>query len=329
MHELVREWSTRSHPFPFLMRLPLDGGALVAAFAPEGQGSRMQWLAKSARGEAACRRLRAERDALLRLAPLAERLCIPRLLDYRESDGGGAPEACLLQTALSGLPMRCRWRGHGSWRVWRGLAAADAWLIEFQQQCRLQPDMQTTSCLADLAEQTRQRLQAAATPAADLLSPLLEQCHPPPASRCIPIHGDFWAGNLIWRRGGGQRSTATARLGVVDWSGLGFGSALDDLLTWMASLPCAATADARLALWRHLWFAPGRGRDRLRARARAAGYTPPEARAAFYLFLARRLGWEMGLDLQARNQAERKRSLAEWSVALDWLRRQGFPDPFC
>lgn len=329
MHELVREWSARCHPPPRLARLPLDGGALVAAFAPAGGAHRMPWLAKTARGEAACRRLRAERDALVRLAPVAERLGIPCLLAYREEAAAGVPEACLLQTALPGPPLRCHWRGRLTWRLRRGLAAADAWVREFQMLCRQHADLQPTATLAELTERTRERGQAAAPPAAGLLSPLLAECGSGPrASRCVLVHGDFWAGNLLWLPRRGRLAAAASRLAVVDWSGLGAGSALDDLLTWMASLPCEAATGSRLALWRTLWLAPGYARQLLRARAREAGYTAAEARAAFYLFLARRLGWELGLDLQARNPAETARAMAEWSLALDWLRQHGFPDPF-
>lgn len=328
MHELVREWSARGGSGLRLARLPLDEGALVAAFVPARGGSRLHWLAKTAYGEAACRRLRAEQAALARLAPVAERLNIPRLLAWSEIGADEASEACLLQTAVDGEPMHCRWNGHGAGSALApALAATGDWLRRFQALSREQPELHPGLSLAEWTGQTRTRLATATGEAARLLGPLLplaaEAAAPIP---CVPVHGDFWTGNMVWTPGRGKG----AGVGVVDWSGLRHGSALDDLLTWMASLVCGRRGHrrTRLEAWKLLWFTGGQPRQYLRAWVAEAGYPAATARGAFYLFLARRLAWELGLDLQARNGAERECSQAEWSEALDWLQLHSFPDPF-
>lgn len=325
MHELVREWSTAGGAGAILARLPMDQGGLTAAFAPGRGGSRLLWLAKTVRGEAACARLRAERLALERLAPLAESLGLPRVLAGHESGHGEAAEACLLQTAVEGKPMRVDWHAAaGRAPLPREMMAAGDWLRRFQRLCRERPELKPGLSLAELGRLVQSRLAAAPEPAGALLAPLLAQLDDAAgAAECIPIHGDFWAGNLI-------RSGRRGEIGVVDWSGFGPGSALDDLLTFMASLPCRTSdgAGTRLQGWRQLWFEPGRAQQYLRVWAAEAEYGPAQARFAFYLFLARRLGWEMGLDLQARNRAERAAAHAHWTATLAWLRQNRFPDPF-
>ena len=160
------------------------------------------------------------------------------------------------------------------------------------------------------------------------LAPVLEAAAAAASAtlRSRPAHGDFWSGNVLAR----PPKANCDDLAVIDWSGLTAGSALDDLLTWVAqsSRGLGAARANRLECWQRWFFAPGPVRQYLRAWAAEAGYDAASARLAFYLFLQRRLGWELGLDLQTRSEGEQAWAGVQWNDALEWLRQAGHPDPF-
>ncbi|MGH9476736.1 MAG: phosphotransferase [Terriglobales bacterium] len=304
MHEVVRELMERDWPPAVVARVPLDGGALVAGFEPAGR-QRLRWVAKVGYGQAACQRLRAEAAALRGLAAVAEQLQIPRLLAYREQGGGATARACLAQSGLAGA----RWRR-------RRAAAVLAWLRRFQELAPgpgPRPALQTL--VATMREQctTQVRCDPDLAPWLDWVAAQLPPESHAGAALAAPVHGDFWPGNVLWQPGGG--------VGVVDWGGWGWGSRLDDVLTWHTH---PGLGEARL----DPVLRQGEARRCLRAWAAAAGYDGAAARLAFYLFVARRVRWELGLDLQARRQAERRQARREWRAVLAALARQRYPDPF-
>ncbi|MGH9487359.1 MAG: phosphotransferase [Terriglobales bacterium] len=329
MHELVWELSRREKPASVLLQLPLDGGALLAAFDPRAQGQ-VRWLAKTGYGEAACRRLRAEARALTMLAGHAGRLHLPELVGFRESGTGNAATACLVQSGMPGQIRIAAWSG----RAWADFdpvtEAALSWLGAWQQT-NLSPGPERVS-LAELGARTATRadadmerfpqLAALLRWIPDLMS--VGAVH----NTAVAVHGDFWAGNLLLQsRGWGWKLQLG---GVVDWSGFGAGSALDDLLNWFTQLRCGPRRRRWEAAetWLRVLFCAGRPRQCLRLWAGQVGYAPASARYAFYLFVARRLSWELGLDLQARSMPERQQARQKWSGVLAWLARHGYPDPF-
>lgn len=323
MHELLRERLQAEAVPPVLAQFPLDDGALIAAFASSGD-HRLRWLAKTANGAAACRRLEAEAHALELLAPLAEELALPRLLAFRQDGADDEASACLVQSAIAGQRIRCRWSASPQAAFPRPMQVAQRWLERFQERSRsLSLSHPTLAEIgADTASRAAQALQA--DPA---LAPLLAWvpqffAAPGPSVRAVAIHGDFWPGNVLWNSRSGS-------VGVIDWSGFGAGSALDDLLTWMTQMPAGRPQRplARVQYWPALLFQPGRAQHCLLAWSRRAGYDAATARYALYLFLARRLLWELGFSFQSRGPGERDWARREWPAVLIWLAQRQFPAP--
>ena len=322
MHELIRDL-LQNHPGAALARFPLDDGALVCLF--QG-GACPRWIAKTAAGEAGIRRLCAEAAALNQLEPWADILNIPQRLGWHDGAAAAAGEACLVQSGVNGAPAAgvCDLR-----RPWAALPdetrRVAAWLRRFQ--VTVPPPH--TSTLADLEQQARRQAERACLShphyaallrsALTALPPLAEPSRPATA-----IHGDFWSGNVLWDS---KRGPSKAP-GVIDWSGFGAGTALEDLLTWTAHLGARGRVLSRLDRWRVLFFSAGTARDFLRDWSSGCGYGESLARWAFYLFLLRRMGWELGLGLQARDAAERARAQRDWTEIAAWLTQHRHPDPF-
>ncbi|HVA64307.1 MAG TPA: phosphotransferase, partial [Terriglobales bacterium] len=321
MHELIFDL-LQDHPGAALAHFPLDEGALVCLFHG---GACPLWIAKTAAGEAGIRRLRAEAAALDQLEPWADILNIPQRLGWHDGAAGGslempraeraspaanrsppssdqrerpnekwratkaAGEACLVQSGVNGAPAAgvCNLR-----RPWAALPDETrriaAWLRRFQ--VTVPPPRACT--LADLEQQARRQAERACLDQpqyADLLRSALAALPPllEPSRPATAIHGDFWSGNVLWDS---KRGPSKA-VGVIDWSGFGAGTALEDLLTWTAHLGARGGVLSRLDRWRVLFFSAGTARDFLRDWSSGCGYGESLARWAFYLFLLRRMGW--------------------------------------
>lgn len=324
MHELILEL-VRDQPTPAaLARFPLDDGALVCAFR---DAERPRWVAKTAFGATGIRRLQAEAQALGYLEPWAERLGLPRLLGWDDGADAADGSACLAQTGLDGTPAR---GAAALSRPWAPLPEETReiaeWLLRFQTSVR----PRTAVALGELDRAARAQMPRdcqAAPPYAALLLPLLAALPPlvEPNRPAEAAHGDFWAGNVLFD----AHARQLPQVRVIDWSGFGPATALDDLLTWTAHLGARRYARlGRLGRWQALFFSPGTIREYLRAFAARRAYGEALARWAFYLFLIRRLRWELGLDLQTRNDTERAAAQAEWTEIVAWLQQRRYPDPF-
>ncbi|HEY7856717.1 MAG TPA: phosphotransferase [Terriglobales bacterium] len=328
MHELILDLLDQA-PAHVITRIPLDQGALIACFdtpgragvgAQAGAPQPPRWIAKTATTPAAILRLQAEAQALGYLEPWSQTLRIPRILGWQESDH----ECCLVQSGALGLPQPCRWDLRRPWAALPlTLTQAADWLAYFQQ---LVPARRPVP-LAELAGAMRRKLRENAARDQEAAKLLLELCaiipsHSPDLMS-VACHGDFWRGNVLFTSG----SKLPSLTGVIDWSGFTGSTALDDLLTWMATLTPRAPR-SRLELWLALFFRPGRPRDFLRQWASRHGYDDRAARLAFLVFLARRMQWELGLDLQARDAAERASALGDWAELLAWMAQHNYADPF-
>lgn len=308
MHERMRlrvaQYPTGLH----LMRIPMDEGALVLAF--RHSHPHPEWVAKRASGERSRERLRVEKQVLEQLQPWQAQLRVPALLDW-DDDG---EECCLLQTGVAGqidaLTLPAAGRLPPRFRI------AAQWLESFQNLA--QPLVSI-----HLRELTRQWLDEVAAAPDSFSAPLWEQVRilTAPALPAMPVHGDFWDGNLLFDGN---------RLSVVDWSGFGSGTPLQDLLTLLFRAP--VTRRGRLlASWDafvYTFFTPSPARALLVDWAARRGLGVEGARFCFYLFLAHRLRWELGFCLQQRSEEEQSSSHHFWQPILSWLADRHYPDPF-
>ena len=171
-----------------------------------------------------------EAEALSALEPISQRLRIPRLLVRANL----APDRVfLLQSGVSGTPCS---------ETSPPITTAIAWLMQFQKAAAAVGTAADALCLSMARCQRR---LGHLTDGERTLMQTAERCLPELAVLpAFPIHGDFWAGNLL---------RSAAGIGVIDWSNYRSGSPLDDLLTLLAS--SVHCSHGREGIWR-FFFTP-------------------------------------------------------------------------
>lgn len=303
MHDCVRRW----HALTGGKLLRLVTGTQMTLIACFSERSTPLWLAKLSRHEASHALLRQEHAALQYLRPWAARLGIPECWDWAETRQG----LCLLQQGLAGeVP--------GGFRPEEPiLRQALDWLQRFQ---RIVPPIKPATFSELILRDWKRSLQDP-DPfglAHRLLDWLRHQ--PAPALPACASHGDFWHGNLLF---------APGKIHVVDWPCMATRPPLDDLLTLLLkaetrpSLSGRGDLDSFLKVWHEPWIVAC-----WRQRIAQLDWTPAAARLGFYLYLARRIRWESGLEGQFRSPAERLATNMRWSAIVHWLAQRRFPAPF-
>jgi phosphotransferase family enzyme len=242
---------------------------------------------------------RREAAALCSLSSVAGRLNVPRLLFQSELDDG---RFLFLQSGLAGRPLADKgdhfdlilpWLDLFQTAIPRGGPLAD------EVRCA------AALCRARVVELTpgESQLLSAAEDAAARLGSLA----------AVPVHGDFWQGNVLWD---GER------LAVMDWSNYHFGSPLEDLHNFAAAQGYESRGGAEKgmrSMWRVFFGDTG-----LRSRTREATARILEKRQIsrellrplFLLFLVHRVAC-----IEFSNHAAWRRFAAHYVEA-------GMPQPF-
>ncbi len=200
-------------------RIGSDRYSIVCGF--EEGVPRPLWVAKSGSDPGAVWRLRKEYEALTYLAPWAQELGIPQVLEWREDAG----EAILIQSGMSGargsvmLPVRASIKElHGAFDE------ATDWAKRFQS--RVTPPESVT--IGAVAERLAQKIEADAGLGGAMRG--LIQILREPASAgersAPPAHWDFHATNVLFARPG---------LNVVDWTSFSTGFPLQDALSFVVN----------------------------------------------------------------------------------------------
>ncbi len=307
MHEGVRR--TR-RPATFFNLQFSDGDCRLLCF--DRNTCKPYQVVKTASSARGIRRLQAESAALLYLESVAPQLQVPRQVSWQSQ----LPEACLVETAVPGVPLGTHFRGGGIAALRPFLPTVCLWLDRFQALTR----PATAESVVALFFQWRETNHAGLNNIPPLL-PLLQCLESMTAhlqGGAVMVHGDFWSGNLLLQ---------DEQLGVIDWNGLRLGTRWEDLLTFLlCALPAAP--EPRLRAFQQCFFEDVEIACRLRNSAALGGAAAGELRFAFYFFLARRLFWEQGLDLQNRDSGEREQSLRQWTPLLSWIEDRQFPEPF-
>ncbi len=307
MHEVVRRNCKGYGTGLQLMRHPMDDGMVLFAFR-NGEEYPI-WIAKRGEGAVSRRRIDGEKRALEWISPWHARLGVPLLLDAMET-----PEEIWL--VHGGLRGKQRFLHLGSPQQLPAevLTAAD-WLHQMQDTVAAPAtaDLQAIACAwADDADARPDGGGEA----------LWQQVRS--NSRLMPAaaaHGNFWVGNLLFERD---------HIRVIDWTDFHAGNPLDDLLTLLMTTPRKYRGRHldRMDCFLSAFFMRGAALHMLWAWSQRRGLSAREARFCFYLFLARRLRWELGFGLQSRSQASIAQAQQFWRPALNWLAERNFPDPF-
>ncbi len=301
MHDCVRRWQRLTGG----RMLRLVTGTQMALIACFGHSPTPLWIAKLSHHETGHQLLRQERDALAYLQPWAEPLGIPQGWDWAESNG----VCCLLQQGMAGI---CQGEYSHS-----ALRQALDWLVRFQ---RLVPPPHPITLPALIAQDWQQSQQ---NPDPFRLSHRLLDWlrHQPAAALPVTVsHGDFWIGNLLF---------TSDKIHVVDWPCMGSRPPLEDMLTLLLKAESRPSISGRgdlesfLQFWHRPWTAAS-----WRQSIRRLGWTAETAAQCFYLYLARRIRWESGLEGQFRSPAERLAANMRWSAIVEWLSERQFPPPF-
>lgn len=310
MHSLVRQqWKARENG-TMLARFRFHGGGMVMAFHAGASGP--EWVAKRGDTEASRARLRRERAALEYLLPWQSALRVPRLLAWEED----AAEVCLVMSGIAGVVRMPDLRSNADLDP-RFVQAGD-WIRGMQH---LVPSPRPLS-FPEIHEEWLQGAQKLPEKERRSLG-LWEHLRKlkAPARQTMTVHGDFWWGNLLF---------CGDRIGVVDWDGMQPGTPLDDMLTLLFKTLVRrgwTEVDSGTA-FRIVFFEHAPCRRFLQQWARECGLTAEDGHFCFYRFLARRLQWELGLDLQVRSEQDQESARRHWSPILGWLAEQNYPNPF-
>ncbi len=280
MHDCVRRW----HKLTGGRLLRMVTGTQPAVIACFGNQPAPLWIAKSSSNETCDELLRREYAALLYLKPWAESLGIPQPWDWEQGPQG----VCLIQQGMAGKnPAEFQLGG-------TALNQAIRWLENFQRQ--VPPSMPAS--LPDLIHRDWRRSQQAPDPFG--LGQILLEAVRQKSAPALPVtasHGDFWYGNLLYDHGS---------ITVVDWQCMESRPPVEDLLTLILkaedrSADCGrGNLEAFLQFWHMPWIAAC-----WRKQLARLSWTEAAGAQGFYLYLARRIRWESGLEGQFRSPAER------------------------
>lgn len=290
------------------------GGALLRAATGTrmtlvicmGASVKPQWVAKIATNDTGRDILAREYQALRELEPWAESLGIPRCDDWKAS-----PPTCLIMEGLAGRP------GHGlaEREIEICLDRALIWLRKLQT---VVPARKISA--RDYWRETWMRSQLDPDPAGTahtLLTWLGKQ--PPQEHALTASHGDFWLGNLLLDGG---------EIKVFDWGCYDTRGPLDDAYTLLLhAMAPAPNGHCDLESFRGLFWENRDMAGRCAAIYRTWKITAEQARWEFYMFLARRIRWETGLEGQFRSPAFRLNAQQRWAAIGQWLRERNYPFP--
>ncbi len=303
MHDCVRRWHKQTGG----RLLRMITGTQMALIACFGKKPVPLWLAKISPNPICDELLRQEYTALLYLKPWAESLGIPQVWDWEQSAQG----TCLIQQGMPGKnPADFRLGG-------TALNQAIGWLETFQ---RMVPPAALFT-MPDLILRDWDRSQREPDPfrLSGLLLEMLRQ-QSAPALPVTASHGDFWYGNILY---------ADSGIRVVDWQCMGSRPPVEDLLTlllkseYRSSLAGRGDLESFLQFWHAPWIAAC-----WRHYLAQLGWTEAAGKLGFYLYLARRIRWESGMEGQFRSPAERLAANMRWSGIVEWLAARRFPMPF-
>jgi Phosphotransferase enzyme family len=258
------------------------------------------WISKSASGETAARRIRMEYLALDHLAPWADELQIPRVIEWEET----ANECRLTQTGISGRQDDTGVSTHASGHT-LDLKFADvfAWIDKFETVAL--PRYCTVNALA--AEfagkiENKPAIRSSATELIRLLFELRRVGH----MAAVPTHGDLHWRNVLLQHPG---------VGVIDWATFDSGFPLQNKFSYTVNnVYFEHGRSFRLVEnYHHVFFSDSPACKWLLNLVRQMGFSIEEASQLFYCFFANQLCLDAEMPVQT------------WLDILDFLRENRFP----
>jgi aminoglycoside phosphotransferase len=291
MHELIL---SRLQNGAQLARLPSGTNQSISIMAGFGQEGIPQWIAKLSSSAEGRQTLAQESEALAYLGTCPSQLDIPKVLDYRDS----GTEACLIQSGVGGSPIVITEESVSNLQPW--VRKAVEWLAMFQKGVKVPSlGIQYTTAKAVAELKGYSGPETAIRNLGDFLA------NKEVSLPMVAVHGDYWRSNLFFDHD---------KLSVIDWSGFGAGSPLEDHLALLFSTFAYQESASRAAEIAQLTIF---GNNALTAELRSwtdkNGLNREQANLAVYLFLANRLIW--------------KRFSADWLKVISVLDSQGFPPP--
>ena len=185
------------------------------------KGDAEPWaVGKIARAENGARLLRGEGAALAALQKVGQELGIPRLLLQSET---GREGFLLMQSGVPGQPLSDEIRSGNERAISEQFRRIEGWLATFQD--RLPSGETVATCTRQSLAACRRVLDLSDEEKAllDGLTAMLPQLE---HVRAVPVHGDFWAGNVL---------EASTRLSVLDWGHFHYGAPTEDLHNFVAA----------------------------------------------------------------------------------------------